>query len=477
MKRKRIFIAAIMAGVMCFSLSACGSNKNVATSTDAEKDTSKDESRDTISSRGIPRYEGSTPRTIKIGTWYDIYYDSTHEDIYSDPFIADEETAKLRFDNLKAVEEKYNVRIEFENLTYEGIKESIETSIPAGKPDCDIYLTEPSFALPAIVKGYATDLEKVLPSDADILNEQQYLRTAKLNGIDGTYLMYEAGGESIPDSVYCLAFNKKILETTDLEDPNVMYKRGQWTWDKWLYYMDRLTQDTDGDETPDVYGFSSDTQLLFENLCMSNGTSVASSDTENISSKEVGEVLDYINKMYNSEKVVKPMVASETDAAQNDYLSGDVACWITQAHITNANEDLKHGINEIWCPWPEGPHGDIESNATKNEINNAGYIIPKGADDPYLIYCVFQDYMDYYGTDFEKRDTVNEWWHTAALTEENFNVMYNGGKHAGIDLWNSLGINYDFDGFINGDITRVQFQENYSKQIQQALDAMFTSDD
>lgn len=85
--------------------------------------------------------------------------------------------------------------------------------------------------------------------------------------------------------------------------------------------------------------------------------------------------------------------------------------------------------------------------------------------------------MDYYGTDFEKRDTVNEWWHTAALTEENFNVMYNGGKHAGIDLWNSLGINYDFDGFINGDITRVQFQENYSKQIQQALDAMFTSDD
>lgn len=92
------------------------------------------------------------PRTIKIGTWYDHYYDSTNTDIYDDPSVSDEELAQKHFDSVKKVEEKYNVRLEFVNLTYDGIQESINTSILAGTPDCDIYETDLTFGIPAALK-------------------------------------------------------------------------------------------------------------------------------------------------------------------------------------------------------------------------------------------------------------------------------------------------------------------------------------
>ena len=75
-----------------------------------------------------PYNEGET-RTIRVGTWYDHYYDSTHTDIYENPSVSDLDQAQAQFDVVKEVEEKYNVKIEFVNLTWDGIQESINTSI------------------------------------------------------------------------------------------------------------------------------------------------------------------------------------------------------------------------------------------------------------------------------------------------------------------------------------------------------------
>ena len=74
------------------------------------------------------------PRTITIGVWWDIYYDSTHESVESDPAYSGSLSDQMRFDNVKNVEEKYNVRFEYVNMTYAGVKESINTSILAGTP-------------------------------------------------------------------------------------------------------------------------------------------------------------------------------------------------------------------------------------------------------------------------------------------------------------------------------------------------------
>ncbi|MBR6223952.1 MAG: extracellular solute-binding protein [Lachnospiraceae bacterium] len=473
MKKFKKVLAMGLASVMMLGMVACGGGSSAGGDSTAAGGDDTASADKPAASAEAPRHEGSEPRTIKIGTWYDIYYDSTHKDIYDDPSVSDEELAQKNFDALKAVEEKYNVRIEYVNLTYAGIQESINTSVLAGKPDCDIYLTEPSFGIPAVVNGYATNLAEVLPADADILTNQNYLRTINISGLDGTYFMCPVGGESVPGSSYPLAFNKKMLDDAGLEDPNVLYEKGEWTWDKWKEYLKALTKDNDGDGVTDVYGFGSRYDWLFEYLMMSNGTACAASDKENMSSKEVGEVLDFIYNMYNVDKVANPWNEDDWDYNQNAYKNGEVACWVTQAWIVDANKDADAGLEEVWCPWPIGPSGNKETNARKNDIGGAAYFIPKGVEDPYLVYSVFQDYKDYYGDDFEQRDYVNEWWHDNALTEDNYNVMCYCGEKTGVDLWNSIGVDYQFPLLLKGEQTAAQFQETNKQLVQSALDAMF----
>ncbi len=479
MKMLKKLTAMLLIGVMVLSLAACGSSsdeKTDETGKSGETTTSEgDTTTKTETSAPVkePRHEGDTPRTIKIGTWYDIYYDSTHTDIHDDPYVSDEELAQKNFDALKRVEEKYNVRLEYVNLTYAGVQESINTSVLAGKPDCDIYLTEPSFGIPAVANGYATNLMDVLPADADILNEQNYLRTININGLDGIYFMLPVGGESVPEASYVLSFNKKMLDDAGLENPNALYERGEWTWDKWREYLMKLTKDTDGDGVTDVYGFGSRYDWLFEYLNMSNGTGVASGKTENLSSKEVGETLEFIYNMYNVDHIANPWNEDDWDYNMSAYVNGEVACWFNAAWIVDTNKDYDKGLEEIWCPMPIGPSGNKDTNARKNSASGAAYIIPTGVEDPYLVYCVFRDYKDYYGDDFEQRDFVNDWWHDNALTEDNYNVMYYCGEKTGVDLWNALGVDYQFPLLLKGEMTAAQFQETNKQLVQSALNNVF----
>ena len=480
MRKLKKLAALALTGAMAFSMAACGSDSGstsgsneASTGGSTSADTSAASTEASTSGSKTPKHEGSEPRTIKIGTWYDIYYDSTHKDIHDDPSVSDEELAQMMFDNLKRVEEKYNVRIEYVNLTYDGIQESINTSVLAGKPDCDIYLTEPAFGIPAVANGYATDLSKVLPADADILTNQNYLTTININGLDGTYLMLPVGGESIPGSSYVLAFNKKMLDDAGLENPNDLYARGEWTWDKWREYLMKLTKDSDGDGVTDIYGFGSRYDWLFEYLNMSNGTAVASNKTENLSSKEVGETLDFIYNMYNVDHVARPWNEEDWNDNQNSYVNGEVACWFTQAWVVDSNKDVEKGIDQIWAPMPIGPSGNKDTNARKNAASGAAYFIPEGVEDPYLVYMVFQEYKDYYGDDFDQRDYVNDWWHNNALTEANYDVMYYCGEKTGIDLWNAIGVDYQFPLLLKGEQTAAQFQETNKQLVQTALDNMF----
>ncbi|MCR5829263.1 MAG: extracellular solute-binding protein [Lachnospiraceae bacterium] len=481
MKMLKKLTAMILIGVMALNLAACGSSseqKPEETKTGADVKTNEGDKAtvdtgDTTATVKQPRHEGDTPRTIRIGTWYDIYYDSTHTDIHDDPSVSDEELAQMNFDALKKVEEKYNVRLEYVNLTYAGVQESINTSVLAGKPDCDIYLTEPSFGIPAVANGYATNLAEVLPANEDILTDQNYLTTININGIDGTYFMLPVGGESVPTASYVLSFNKKMLDDAGLENPNALYERGEWTWDKWREYLLKLTKDTDGDGVTDVYGFGSRFDWLFEYLNMSNGTAVASGKTENLSSKEVGETLEFIYNMYNVDHVANPWNEEDFDYNMSAYVNGEVACWFNAAWIVDTNKDYDKGLEEIWVPMPIGPSGNKETNARKNSASGAAYIIPTGVEDPYLVYSVFRDYKDYYGDDFEQRDFVNDWWHDNALTEDNYNVMYYCGEKTGVDLWNALGVEYQFPLLLKGEQTAAQFQETNKQLVQTALNNVF----
>lgn len=161
MKMKKFLALGLSVAMMAGCLTACGGSTTTTDNTTADTTESTDAAEGTAdaSDDAAPVVNEGETRTIRIGTWYDHYYDSTNTDIHDDPSVADEELAQQHFDIVKEVEDKYNVKIEFVNLTWTGIQESINTSILAGQPDCDIYEVDLSFGIPAALNGYATNLQ------------------------------------------------------------------------------------------------------------------------------------------------------------------------------------------------------------------------------------------------------------------------------------------------------------------------------
>ena len=498
MKLKRI-LAMLLAVVMVLSLAACkGKGDSNANPTSAPA-TNNDPA-----TTGTPSSNTTTEkrtRDIYIGTWWVQHYDSADtsvEDsgdwIVNQDKEGDDEATKAankvnrdqlqaRFENVKKIEDRYGLKFYWTNLTYAGVKESINTSILAGSPDCDIYLTEAAFAIPAQTNGLALDLKTVLPADHDLFTDQIVMSYVDLG--DGKACLIKRQGGMVNTNP--LAFNMQLLADYNLEDPRDLWDRGEWTWDKFIEYMQILTQDTDGDGQIDQYGWCGwDTDLL-EELMLSNGASIASTPTEGLTSQAMTEVLQMYYDMYNVYNVCVP-VSNEEDS--NDvrlrYRNGNIGfwwgnVWLNQQNGSDYDWDGTLGytlpFDIAYCHWPVGPSGNQATDPQLNDVGGELYIIPAGVEDPVTVLNVLYDMWNWYELDTTKRDdpaTLNWWINASAKTDElrqaNFKTQQEIMAKPTVDLWNSMGINWDLWSLMNGTVTPAQFQEIHKQEVQDALD-------
>lgn len=425
------------------------------------------------------------PRTITIGVWYDIYYDSNQESAEDDPSYGGKLQDDMRFENVARVEEKYNVRFEYVNLTYEGVRDSINTSILAGTPDCDIYLLETQFGVPAALGGLALDLKSIPElADCDALNDQKILSYLDLGDGKATMLK-QVQGSNVVEATWPLAFNVQLLEDNNLEDPRELYARGEWTWDKFVEYLQVLTQDTDGDGNIDQFGMDAFSKDLLMCLMLSNNATIAAGKTETLTSTETGECLQFLYDLYFTYNVMEPYVFdSPWDVCRFRYRDGNVGFWPGANWIFGNNNDYlsEDGgleFDTAFVQWPIGPSGNQETNRGKL-VAGAWWMIPNGVEDPVLVYNVFEDITNWYQGDTELRDDPDsmEWWYTCNATDEdlqqeNFAVMFDIGSREQFDLWDSCGVEMDMDAFMRGELTPSQMQEQHKQQYQEKLDIFF----
>lgn len=478
MKTFKKILALTLAVLMLLALVACNN------------DTTADPSGDATSNGGNSGGSGDSgssgdKRVITIGVWWDFYYDSTHDAPEDDPSYGGLEADIMRFDIIEKIEQTYNVEVQYVNLTYSGVVESINTSILAGTPDCDIYLCELSFGISAALNGLAVDLKTVLSEDADVLSDQVIMNYLDL-GDGKACLMKQVKGENVVEATYPLAFNKKLLDDANLEDPRDLWERGEWTWDKFIEYCQVLTKDTDGDGVVDQYGFAGFKEDVVAQLIMSNGASVAAGNTQTLDSAAVIEALDFYSKMYNEYNICAPYPAEDTgDVTRFQYRDGNIAFWPGAAWIASSNGDydMSTGSNlefdTVYVRWPVGYSGDKESNKAKM-TSGSYWFIPTGVEDPELVYNVFEMLTNWYCDDVSIRDDVDTmwWWYSTTAKDEdlmysNYDVMFDCGTHEQFDLYQSLGVSWDLEALINGTMTASQFAETYKQEFQAALDAYF----
>jgi len=419
---------------------------------------------------GHAKYTADGKRIISLGMWWDTYYDSRHTDIYDDPALGNPVTAQMRLDKMREIEEKYNVVFRLENLTWAGVQESIATSIMAGAPDMDIYMVSPQFGIPAALSGLAYSLQEMGLEDTDIYNAQDVMKYLDIPGIPEHYLFNESTMTAL--RTYPLAFNMDMIREANLENPQDLYDRGEWTWDKWREYLTALTRDIDGDGEIDVYGWSGFWTNLLSNLLFSNGTGIATGPQETMSAPATIEVVDLIYTIYNIDRTARPWDESNWDINNTMYTEGKSAFWIGADWIFGYEAaELPFEIGVV--PWPRGPQGDDATNK-HSLVDGNFYMIPKGIENPRLVYDVLFDWINWYNYDRAIAEDL-EWSMNCYMTERNFDYAFMMASKTGLDLRESLGLadNFSMVEIMNGEKTAAQYAEEVKQIVQDALDNYF----
>ncbi|MDR0862675.1 MAG: extracellular solute-binding protein [Oscillospiraceae bacterium] len=479
MKTSRTFIkflSLLLAVALIMSLAACGTQGTQSPPSDSPIATAPSEP-----PKNNAKYTADGKRIITIGTWYDKYYVSKHTDIYDDPSVVESDgteagdkqilIAETRLARIREIEQKYNVVLEYVNLTFEGIQESISTSIPEGAPDVDIYEVDTQFGIPAVINGYGISLEDMGLEGTDVLGEQTAMKYLQLMGQDESYLFNPSVTGAT--NAYVLAFNMDLINKAGLENPQDLYDRGEWTWDVWRDYLKKLTIDTDGDGAPNIYGYSGYWTYLLTNLMFANGTGIATGETETISSAATVEVLQFIDKIYNTDKTARPWDASNWEINNRLYAEGLSGFWIGADWIFQENGagELPFEIGVV--PWPTGPHGDDATNKL-SPPDGTWYFIPQGTEDPRLVYDVMFDWVDWYGGD-KSLGEDNDWSRKLYMNDRNFDYATMMASRPGFDLWESLGKTTAFSimFMLSGQMTADEVVERYKEPYQAAIDEFF----
>ncbi len=418
------------------------------------------------------------PRVINIGTWYTSYYTSEHDSIDDNPDVQDVEVAQMQLDNMRAIEQKYNVELYYKNLTWNGTIESINTSIMAGSPNCDIYMVDLQFGVPAVLAGYAMSLEEigVEKINDDVLKGFNFTNDGK------TYLFLG----STPDlGGFPLGYNKDMIEAANLPDPYQLYLDGEWTWDAWVEMMEALNDPENG-----VYAFRGAWTNTLDQILLSNGASIAGirpdadgNIVEGISSKATTECLDFMREIYVDRGLSFWNASCDEDWNSSVYAFGEGGCAFFPAAAWIIDEaDPDHEINLGVVPWPLGPSVSSYDEVAQIKQGGTYYMIPKGVKDPLTVYNVIYDYTNWYGGDVELRDDF-EWFEEQMAGRENnptnFEVlkgMSDEPKDTFVDLWMNIEFPVDgptIRGMLEGNFEVAQVIESNKNIVQDYLDTYF----
>lgn len=403
-------------------------------------------------------------RTIKVATWWDFFYDSKHQDPMDNPSVNNTETAQMELDNIRRIEEKYNVKIEFDNLGWEGMTDNINTSVVSGTPDYDIYTVDLQFGLAPAMNGYAMKVNDYAPDYSDIMTDQEVMQPFETFG--ETYFFSE---QTLPTGGTYMLYNATMLEDLGLEDPRDLLESGEWTWDKFAELAKATTRDTNGDGNVDVYGFGGVTTDTTNEFVASNGGAIASNLEEGLSSPETVEALEFIYNMYNVEQFAKPY-AEDWDENLLAWVDGSVAFAPVQAYnLITYGPELSYDYRVV--SWPQGPQGD-GTQAGESIVNY--YFIPNGVDNPEAVYQIFEEFRNWFAFDETYRDNY-DWIETAFTDVSDMDLALEIGAMGNGDLWKVSDVNgavgeATFNIF-TGEMTVSQAVESYRQVLQDGLDS------
>lgn len=448
------------------------SEKGSEQSTDAETDKEGETGEATVvEPTGTDKFEAIDMggRVIRVASWWPVVPNSMDEE--PDP-AEDTPEDIAKYENLKRIEEKYNVVIEYINVPWGELLTQLTTSVMSGSPYADIVFLPPNFAVPAVINDLVMPIADFSSANSDVNTDQTAVQSAGYM-INGEYMVRPVG--SIVNSSF-LCYNKELMEGLGLEDPQELYMSNPdaWNWETFLDYAKKGTLDTDGDGNVDQYGMSGWVNLYANNFVASNGGAIYQdySNEQGIDSPETMEALEFINQLHNVDQVMNES-ADLYDWAANTwaYTEGNNLFFSAYAwYFTENKPTFDYGI----VPFPKGPSNDGDVTFA---INYDGFCIPNGVEKPQEVYQVLEELLWFFGEDpYLRDDSVEEWLQSVWLTQEDIDLYFEINDNQGQLELQEFIPNYPFGNVISGIIldekTVAQLVEENKQIAQDAIDVM-----
>lgn len=205
---------------------------------------------------------------IVIGDWW-----SSQEE--AEPTNAMEEA---RSEYRDMIQKKYNFTMKQVAVSdWDGMQETITTTIIAEDPAAQIFLMAPSWIAAPLANGLIYDLSTL---DSLDFSDSKWIKnvTSVTTFGDSIYGM-NAG---IAEPKLGVFFNKRLFQEAGL-DPNLPYDlqaNGKWTWEEFEKICKVLTKDTNNDGITDTYAMASFSVDLFRGALTSNDARFIGKDAD-----------------------------------------------------------------------------------------------------------------------------------------------------------------------------------------------------
>lgn len=350
---------------------------------------------------GLPEvlpHEGA-PRTIRISAWYihQLHGAAPRPD-YDRDGSSDPEIAWMQYNNMRAVEERFNVRIEHvETVDYSDHLAFFMDGQIAGDPIGEIVLLSGSQLLSAIQANQLTDLAQVNFRGSDLHGSRtSIIATAEQ---DGSIWQVNTNTGGPVWASYGLGVNMDIVNRLGLPDPIALYEAGNWNWDNFLSMM--RTAQGQG-----YYGLGGVPNDIGRMLVASNDAQMVTPDLNfgydqpatmaalNLFSTIMEERLwkqppDGADDWYGTMGTWNEQMFGFRDG---DALFFSMYLWVPN-YIVEGGEPFEFHV----LPFPAGPNNT--TGASWGGGFEQAVVIPAGVENPELVLAVMEALMAWHGGD------------------------------------------------------------------------------
>lgn len=212
--------------------------------------------------------------------------------------------------------------------------------------------------------------------------------------------VYTIGGETYAirlkntplSSPAMLIYNKSLIEKYDLDDPYMLWKRGQWTYEKFVEIMKDFKSESGSEFAASMNGYSYLTSIWGVNGPVGfDGTQYVS----NLGNSEYITAVQKVADLYNTDHLITKWAADEFDAGEVLFF-GAGAIFARSQNAYLAKQKTAGNVNLVPFPIPEGQEKEYSVH-----MEVEAYGIPKGAKNAAAVPYFLRFFMDSTNYDME----------------------------------------------------------------------------